>query len=367
MTNNISLYFHIPFCVRKCNYCAFYSIPGTDDSVRQAYFEALKRQISFFETEKEVKTVYFGGGTPPVLGIKRICELLCLLKSRFKLSADCEITVEVNPKTVDFESLCELRSAGFNRLSVGVQSADDSVLHQLGRIHNFGEAVLCISDAGRAGFENISADLIFALPYSGEKPFLQSIRDIIATGVKHISAYSLQIEEGTPIYANRKQLEFPDEDAEEAQYDGLCAVLRENGFDHYEISSFAKEGYESRHNMNYWSGNEYFGFGAGAHSYYNGKRFSAECDVNRFIEKSAISLLAPTDYCQSAPISAQEATDERIMLGLRTKYGARVPDDKFKTAEMIAKQGYGEFENGVLRLNSKGFRVSNAIIGSILT
>ncbi len=367
MTNNISLYFHIPFCVKKCNYCAFYSLPSASDHLKNAYFEALKRQINLFETEKEVKTVYFGGGTPPVLGVDRICELLRILSSRVHLSEDCEITIEINPKTVELESLCELKGAGFNRISVGVQSADDNVLRSLGRIHSSDDAKNCIAEARRAGFENISADIIFALPFEARKSFKQIILDIIATGVDHISAYSLQIEEGTPIYKNREQLDFPDEDSEEKQYNELCEVLKAHGFCHYEISSFAKCGYESRHNLNYWAGGEYFGFGAGAHSFYNGKRFSALCDVEEFIKKSELSLLAPTDFEVSSPLTEQEMNDEKIMLGLRTKYGARIPEDRFKIAEMIANQGFGEFDCGVLRLNSKGFRVSNAIIGMILT
>ncbi len=369
MTNNksLSLYIHIPFCVKKCDYCAFYSLPNQSESVKQAYFDALVRQIEFFPNDRPIGTVYFGGGTPPMLGIDRLCKLISLIKHRFTLTDGCEITVEVNPKTVDLYSLNELRSAGANRLSIGVQSADDSILASIGRIHTFADAQQCISDARLSGFDNISADIIFALPNQTFESFVEGVDKIMSTNVDHISAYSLQIEEGTPIFEKRNLLDFPDEENEERQYNAILELAEKHGFRHYEISSFAKDGHESRHNLNYWSCGEYFGFGAAAHSYYNGKRFSAVNDVNRYIEQSAISLYSPTDYDIVEPIPSDEAEEERIMLGLRTAYGAMIPEKAYGVAQRIADMGYGTFKDGVLKLNSKGFRVSNAIIAEILT
>jgi oxygen-independent coproporphyrinogen-3 oxidase len=366
MTNNISFYIHIPFCVKKCDYCAFYSLPNQSDEVKQAYFESLYRQISLFPTDRTVITVYFGGGTPPLLGTDRLCKLISLIITRFTLADNCEITVEINPGTVDFEDLKALKKAGVNRLSVGVQSSDDEVLASIGRIHSFAQAKECIENARRAGFDNISADLIFALPYQSFEAFEKSVHDIMSTEVDHISAYSLQVEEGTPIFERRNSLILPDEEGEEKQYEALVDILTENGFTHYEISSFSKNGKRSRHNMTYWNRGEYFGFGAAAHSFYNGRRFSAVADVGEYIEKSKYSLLSPTDYEDSEPISDVEAEEERIMLGLRTDRGASIPEDKHSVAERIAKLGFGKFENGVLALNSKGFRVSNEIISEIL-
>ncbi len=367
MTNNfISLYFHIPFCVKKCDYCAFYSLAGQSEDLKQEYFEALKRQVSFFETEKTVRTVYFGGGTPPILGIDRLCELIETVRSRFKLAENCEITVEVNPKTVDFEALLKLRQVGANRLSVGIQSSSDRVLKSLGRIHTFEDAKICIADARKAGFYNISGDIIFALPNQSGTEFRKSVSDIVGTGVDHISAYSLQIEEGTPLFNKRDELVFPDEDREEAQYEFLYEFLKGNGFSHYEISSFSKSGFESKHNLNYWECGEYFGFGAGAHSFFGGKRFSAVADVNEFIKRSYTSLFAPTDFEQVDFLTPEEEAEERIMLGLRTARGAEIPEDAYEYAKKVADLGYGVFEDGVLRLNSKGFRVSNSIISEIL-
>ncbi len=366
MTNNISLYFHIPFCVKKCDYCAFYSLENQGEEIKQEYYNALIRQINFFETVKTVSTVYFGGGTPPILGIERLCGLIKAVKERFLISSDAEITVEVNPATVNFEDLIKLRKAGANRLSIGIQSADDKVLKSIGRIHNFEQGHQCIEMARKCGFDNISADIIFALPDCDIESFRKSVCAIAETGVDHISAYSLQLEEGTPLFMRADSLCFPDEDEEEAQYQALCDIMKIKDFVHYEVSSFCKDGFESKHNMNYWAAGEYFGFGAGAHSYYNGKRFSAKANVAEFIEKSYISLTAPTDFDQRELISQEEAEEERILLGLRTRRGALIPFNKRAIAQNIAEMGFGSFDGERLILNGKGFRVSNAIIGKIL-
>lgn len=368
MTNKpISFYFHIPFCVKKCDYCAFFSLAAQGEELKQRYFEALLRQLSLFPTDRIVKTVYFGGGTPPILGIERLCRLIGAVSERFELADDCEITVEVNPGTVDRQAIAELKKAGANRLSVGIQSANDRVLKSIGRIHTFEQARECIDFARNAGFNNISADVIFALPSQIVDELEDGLKQIISTGITHISVYSLQLEAGTPLFERRNELIFPDEDGEERQYESVCRILSENGFEHYEISSFSKPGFRSRHNMNYWKGGEYFGFGAGAHSFCFGKRFSSPGDIGAFIEKSFTSLLEPTDFNESPFLTQTEAEEERIMLGLRTADGALIPDSAAERARRIAELGYGTFENRVLKLNSRGFRVSNSIIAQILT
>ena len=365
MTNDLSLYFHIPFCVRKCAYCAFYSLPGQSDALKEEYAEAVLRQFEFFEDERRATSVYFGGGPPTELGIDALCKLISTAAERFA-EEDCEITVEVNPGAVDRKGLAALRGAGANRLSVGVQSSNDEILKKLGRIHRFKDTVDCFENARAAGFSDISADVMFALPYGEPERFGEELLRIIELEPTHISAYSLQLEEGTKLYALKDRLEFPGEDAEENEYDTLCGIAEKNGFKHYEISSYAKPGFESRHNSGYWSMREYFGFGAGAHSFYGGKRFSAPNDVKRFIERSKLSLYAPTDFDKVLPLSKKDLFEEKIMLGLRTCKGAEIPDNKRGVAQMIASQGFGTFENGVLRLNSKGFRVSNKIISDVL-
>ncbi len=301
-----------------------------------------------------------------MLGIDRLCKLLEAVKSKFKLEHDCEITIEVNPKTVDYDGLAKLREVGFNRLSVGVQSANDEMLRSIGRIHSFGDAVDCIENAKAVGFDNISADIIFALPSLTLDVLRDSVIKIMSTDVSHISAYSLQLEEGTPLYNRREDLSLPTEEAEEEQYNLLCALLSGNGFSHYEISSFCKDGKRSRHNLSYWKRVEYFGFGASAHSFYNNRRFSNVSDVNEYIRLTNIGLFAPTDYDKAQPISSDEALEESILLGLRTADGALIPDRAVKAAKQVSNLGYGSFVNGILALNSKGFRVSNAIIGKII-
>ena len=366
MTNNLSLYIHIPFCIKKCDYCAFYSLPNQDDGIKQDYFEALKRQIGFFEPDRKISSVYFGGGTPPLIGLDRLCSLVEYIKSRFELVDGCEITVEINPKSIGFDGLTKLYSVGVNRLSIGVQSADNRVLKSIGRIHTFEDAKKTVFDARRAGFKNVSADLIFALPQQTNGEFYDSLRRFLELDVNHISAYSLQLEEGTPLFCRSGALVFPSEDEEEAQYAMICSLLKERGFNQYEVSAFCKAGFESLHNLNYWLMGEYFGFGAAAHSFYNKRRFSAEKDIMRFIATSGDSLFAPTDYDSADILTEQELEEERIMLGLRTKYGAKIHENAAATAQEIANLGYGSFENRILILNSRGFRVSNSIIAKIL-
>lgn len=365
MNNRLSLYIHIPFCVRKCNYCAFYSVPMNEPTVTR-YFEALSLQIRSFSDSRIIDTVYFGGGTPSVLGAFRLCKLLSLLRERLTLAPDCEITAEVNPGTVNFDELKMLRLGGFNRLSVGVQSSNDGILGVLGRIHSFDDAKRCIADAHRAGFDNISADLMFGIPNMSAKELKKSVCDIMSTEVKHISIYSLMIEEGTPFFEKRMTLALPDEDAEEEQYELICRMMSENGYEHYEISSFCIPGFESRHNLRYWSCEEYFGFGAGAHSYYNGRRFSCKNDIHTFCGLSHADPLTCTDYRSALPLDSSEREEERIMLGLRTRCGALLNEAQTITAKRYAELGYGYFEGDRFVLNEKGYRVSNKIISDIL-
>lgn len=367
MTNKpLSLYFHFPFCVKKCAYCAFYSLPAQPEETKSAYCEALAKQISLLPQGRRIISVYFGGGTPTCLGAERLCKLIGLIKERCLIASDCEITVEANPGTVGEEALSALYKAGANRLSVGVQSADDGVLAFLGRIHRFADARECICAAKRAGFENISADLMFALPGQTAEELVKSAEAVCGLGARHISAYSLQLEPGTPLYEKRGSLVFPDEDAEEAAYGALCAVLAEKGYEHYEISSFALPGFKARHNSVYWDRGEYLGIGAGAHSFYGGKRFSSPRDINAFIKKAGFSLFAPTDFDTAPVISEEEAEEERIMLGLRTSNGAKIPAEARGRAKRIAELGYGAFDGERLILNEKGFRVSNVIIAEVL-
>ena len=359
--NNVSLYIHVPFCVKKCAYCAFFSAPCASEAQKDEYVSALSRRISSLPKLK-AQTVYFGGGTPTVLGAKRLSDLLDAVLKYAYVAPDAEITLEANPGTVDAKDFKTLAAAGFNRLSLGMQSADDGTLALLGRIHTNREFLRCY-DSARRYFGNISLDMIFALPGSG---FEKTLEQIFACAPEHVSAYSLILEEGTPLFDRRFSLRFPDEDEEERQYDAICEAAVKKGYKHYEISSFALPGRESRHNRVYWERGEYVGLGPAAHSFYQNKRFSVPSDTNLFIKNSSLPFLGDTDFARAAEITPEEAEEERIMLGLRLADGVVIPPEKIAAAREIVSAGYGTLNGSVFALNERGFRISNEIIARIL-
>ena len=358
----ISLYLHIPFCVRKCNYCAFYSLPGVEEDTKDKYLQALMRQADSFPEHRQVKSVYFGGGTPSLFGAARLCQMLDYLRTRFHICEDAEITLEVNPGTVDPTFFAEVKKAGFNRLSVGMQSASNDELAFLGRIHTAEDVRACIEDARQAGFDNISLDLIFALPGQSNETFADSLRYAFSLRPEHLSVYSLQLEEGTPFHARRGELTFPTEEQEESQYDLLCSMAREAGYEHYEISSFAKDGHYSRHNLHYWQRGEYLGFGPGAHSHWNGKRFSNLPDLCGYLADP----LGCNDYKKAERIDETEMWEEDVLLGLRTSFGIpahtvpAAPVERMIALGLMGRRGENVF------LTERGWRVSNAVIGQLL-
>lgn len=361
----LSLYFHVPFCVSKCAYCSFYSSPRFSDEFRNSYAEALCRHVKSFPCPEDyiVKTVYFGGGTPPLVGVDNLIKILNAAKGIFCFESGVEITLEVNPLTVDLSDLKALKSAGFNRLSMGLQSANPSSLKRLCRAHGTDDFVRCFTDAGTAGFDNINVDIIFALPDETLTELEHTLRFVADFKPKHISAYSLSLEEGTPLHSRRGEYRFPTEDEEEEQYKVICEFLREKGYAHYEISNFALDGFESKHNCVYWKRGEYVGFGASAHSFFEGKRFSILPDAERYISLVEEGFYAPTDFESASFIGSAEAEEERIMLGLRLSEGIEF---NRPIPKQIFDGGYAELKNGRLRLTEKGFRVSNTLI-SLLT
>lgn len=362
----MKIYVHIPFCEKKCDYCAFFSVAGASDEIKEQYTAALIRQISAF-SQCNAETVYIGGGTPPVLGRKNLTAVLDCIYRHFSLCDDAEITVEVNPKTVDKEYLMSLRQTGVNRLSVGVQSLNDDELRRIGRIHTASDAINTIRQAHEAGFENISADMIFALPFQTVSDTSRTLCGLLDCGITHLSAYSLQPEENTPLWHSRDMLSFPTEEEEESIYNLICQKMKNAGFRHYEVSSFAKPGYYSRHNSAYWTGEEYMGFGAAAHSLIGKKRFKAVSDIRKYI---ALALsedpFSPTDFASAAETSAAEAREEEIMLSLRTSRGVDIKMIDAAKAERFATYGLGEITDGRFVLNDKGYRVSNYIISELI-
>lgn len=362
MKPQISLYYHFPFCVRKCKYCAFYSVARREEALLDDYFRALCLQTRAADEDREVVSVYFGGGTPSLFGAERLCKLLSVIRETFSLSPDAEVTVEVNPATADEAFFRALRSAGCNRLSIGMQSSDDGELHRLGRMHTFADVKRCVSDAQKVGFSDYSLDLLFALPGQTIETFRQSLCDAFSLTPTHLSVYSLQLEEGTTFYRQRQTLSFPSEDEEEAQYDLLCKLTKEHGYEHYEISSFAREGHYARHNLRYWQRGEYLGFGAAAHSHWNGRRFSNVSDISAYLADP----LGANDYRSAERISEAEALEEDILLGLRTSFGIPARLVSQERAERLCTLGLLRRQDGRIALTERGWRVSNAVIGQLL-
>lgn len=365
---SLGLYLHIPFCAGKCAYCDFYSLHRPE--ARQAYTKALAEQIRAYGAKCEdyrLDTVYFGGGTPSYLGAAALCQLLDAVQESFALSPDGEITAEANPESMAADFLAEIRRAGFNRLSMGVQSMDDEELAALGRLHTAGEAKAAYERAQQAGFDNISVDLMYGLPGQTMASWESSLTEIIRWQPAHISCYGLKLEEGTPLF--RQQPELPDDDTQADMYLLACKKLREAGYRHYEISNFAKEGRISRHNSRYWDLSEYLGLGPGAHSFWQGRRFAFDRDLDAYLTGQPHSH-------REEEIPGFTQREEYLMLMLRTDRGldGQVFQQKFQQAlepyERVLKQykkaGLTEQHAGRWRLTETGFLVSNPIIQAVL-
>ena len=316
---NLGIYIHIPFCEHKCIYCDFYSVITNEN--RPGFLEALKKEIKTysgkFAGDKTVKSIFFGGGTPSLLEVPEIEEILNTLAKEFKIEAP-EITLETNPGTVDLQKLKDFLKAGINRLSVGVQSFDDKELEFLTRIHNSGEAKKTIFDATEVGFENISIDLIFNLPGQTKRGWEENLRTAVGLPVKHISAYSLILERGTIL--NKMVLDgkvkISDEDYDADLYEFTMQYIKSHGFRQYEVSNFAKPGYECRHNKFYWDYTDYLGFGPSAHSFVEGVRWRNFSSLKKYISEIRKSGKA---ICAKETLSEKEKLEEFVMLSLRSE------------------------------------------------
>lgn len=366
MPDKLSIYVHIPFCMSKCNYCAFYSLPGCDEQIKQAYTDALMRQINAFQTDEAISSVYFGGGTPPMLGVKRLIAVFEAIKRKFRLASDCEITVEVNPGSITPDELALLREAGFNRLSIGMQSAIDSELQALGRRYTRSQFQSIMASARSAGFENRSVDIMFGIPGQSLQSLLTSLNLAIDLGAAHISIYNLTIEEDTPFFRLKEKLNLPDEDTENEMYYLICDTMKGAGFKHYEISNFSLAGFESKHNLHYWECGRYIGFGAAAYSYYNGKRFSNVSDIKKYIALSGDDFYAPTDFAKQSVLTEKDRKEEYILLGLRTSRGIKADKVLLDKSKKYIDNGFVQVENGYLSLTDKGYRISNYIISDLI-
>ena len=284
---NIGIYVHIPFCKQKCKYCDFISFQCMEDKFED-YFKYLIKEIENKSEEvmDEIDTIYIGGGTPSIVPAEYIEQVLKEIFGKYKVSKNAEITIEVNPGTVDEEKLKKYLSIGINRLSIGLQSTNDKLLKMLGRVHTYKEFEDVFEKARNVGFKNINVDLMIGLPNQTTEDVDESLEKIIDKNPEHISVYSLIIEENTNMFdlINEGILELPSEDLERKMYWRVKETLELNGYNHYEISNFSKVGFESKHNMNCWNQHEYLGFGVAAHSYFDGMRYSNINDLKQYIE-----------------------------------------------------------------------------------
>lgn len=286
--SSLGIYIHIPFCLKKCHYCDFYSEAGMEEALQQSYVEALKKEVAFYGDrckDQLVDTIFIGGGTPTILKAEWMEELLTALKSHFHVAEDAEISMECNPATLTEHKLSVYRRAGINRLSIGVQSMDDQLLKTLGRVHGKDDVVRTVELTRKAGFDNLNLDVMFGVPEQNMEIWKNTVKDVLALKPEHLSFYSLELAEDTAFYHMfaKGQLQETAPELDRAMYHHLLEKLKEEGYEHYEISNGSLPGKACRHNLKYWNLDDYLGLGASAHSYFKGYRFSNVSNVSKYI------------------------------------------------------------------------------------
>jgi oxygen-independent coproporphyrinogen-3 oxidase len=377
-----SLYLHIPFCEHKCIYCDFYSITPAESgekhgSMVDGFLSALATEIQL-RTEDErfhesVETIFFGGGTPSLLQPSEIEKILNLLASRFSIQTNAEITLETNPGTVDIQKLKAFRSAGINRISMGIQSFHDDDLKFLTRIHSASEAKQCVRDAYSAGMKNVSFDLIFSLPHQSLQRWKSNLEQAVELQPAHISCYSLIVEPGTPLFnmVQSKQVQPLDTESDAELYELTIDFLASHGFGQYEVSNFARQNFKCRHNVNYWNHSNYLGFGPSAHSFWKNERWWNVSNVAAYIEQLNNHLLPVSG---GEHLSQAKLMEEAIFLGLRSEginfekfYQRFLYDLSLENSALISdliQQGRARMEGGLFRLTAKGYLVCDEICQS---
>ena len=353
------IYIHIPFCVSKCRYCDFVSFPCDVDTKKQ-YVNALIKEMTIAAKEmpdRQYSSVFIGGGTPSTLEVGEIARIMKALSENYDIAPDAEITIEANPGTVDAEKLKEYRECGINRLSMGLQSATPHILKALGRIHTTDDFIKGVELAKTAGFTNINADLMYGLPEQSTEDFLKAIKTAAGTGVKHISAYSLIVEENTPLYfdINGGGVLLPGEDEAFEMYEQGKALLESLGFHRYEISNYAQTGYESSHNLNYWNNGEYLGLGLNSHSamHIDGKwlRWANKSEFDEYLADIEDGKRPLADEPQN--IERAEEMFECVMLGLRKTAG--ITNAEFE--ERFGESLYTAFAKAIAQLDENGLLI----------
>ena len=394
----LGLYIHIPFCHSKCAYCDFYSQSNAGDELMQRYVDALRLQLEDYSAATRnytVDTVFIGGGTPTVLPVKTMCELIGTITRCYNLSKDVEFTMEANPATVSLAALTKYRKLGVNRLSLGLQSANADELTALSRIHSTSDFEASFTAARKAGFDNINIDIMYGIPLQTAESFSNTLNYAASFDPEHISVYGLKIEDGTPFARMRETLILPDEDTEADMYLDCVSYLSVCGFRHYEISNFARPGCECRHNLKYWNCDEYLGFGCAAHSYFSNMRFSTKRDLMLFIDameadisrggimgndgmgitESQLKNAQPIDeFYQLTP---SERVGEYIMLRLRlcdgisssefeSRFGINFDAVYGRRLQIYIDNGFMKYDGDRYAFTTKGMYVSNYILSTIL-
>ena len=362
----IGVYIHIPFCVKKCDYCDFISYCDKQNLVEE-YIEKLKEEIKLElnKMEYKIKTIYIGGGTPSSIDSKYIVDILNIIKEKYNIE-DVEVTIEVNPGTITKEKLLDYKEVGINRLSIGLQETNNELLKQIGRIHTYEEFLETYNLARNIEFKNINVDLMIGLPNQSIANIKDSLNKLINLNPEHISVYSLILEEGTKLYKKYKEnkLNLPDEELERNMYWYVKNTLENNGYIHYEVSNFAKEGYESKHNISCWKQEEYIGFGLNAHSYIDSTRYSNTESIEKYIEKF--------DKIVHEKQTVEDMQKEYMLLGLRKINGISVQEFKNKFGDnpiflfrnelsKLVEQGLLEVDGDNIKLTNKGLDLANRV------
>ena len=358
-----SVYIHVPFCKSKCHYCSFVSYPKPE--LKKDYLKVLELEIGSVYGGETLNTLYFGGGTPSILELD---ELLNLIK-HFNITPKTEITAELNPDDLSFGYLRGLYDVGINRISIGAQSFDDEILKLINRRHDSKQIIEAVENGKNAGFENISLDFIYGLPNQTKEMFFDDLKRAVNLEVSHISLYGLSIEENCYFYKNRPQ-NLPDDDIQADMYLGAVELLKNAGFEHYEISNFAKSGFESKHNLNYWNNEEYYGFGCGAHGYLNGVRYGNKTKIEDYIEN-------PLKRNEERIETEKNRLEEEIFLGFRkmngidvsqinSKFGIEFEEKYFKILKKYEDLKLLEKTQNGYKLTPNGVLVSNTILAEFL-
>ena len=373
----LGIYVHVPFCRSKCQYCDFYSVTAKDDKLLSRFTDAIcqhVREAGALAPGYRVDTVYFGGGTPTFFGAEGMAMILAAIRRSFDVAGDAEITFEANPDSINEKLLRRLKAEGFNRVSMGVQSDDDTMLRRLGRPHTYAQAVLAASRIRKAGFRNVSIDLMYGLPGQTMEAWQGTLQHVLSMNPDHISCYGLKVEDRTPLWDYKDSCGIPDDDTQADMYLTAVEFLKARGYRQYEISNFAKKGLISRHNMKYWMGGEYLGFGPDASSDFAGKRFTFVRDVYAYIDGIRKGESIVSDVQEIPP---RERAGEYLMTRLRTTTGINQEEYEkqfllpFPPLEekLVQCQRSGlaqKTPGGRWYLTPEGMLVSNSIISDLL-